>query len=425
MSAGQMSRHTPLDPERYGALIAEWCGVQPGQPVLIAAESTHKLLAEAAAAAATRRSGGAPVTVHLLDTRRDLERLQGESLEQLRSVESWLLETADRLVAGRGAFIRIAGDDSPPEIQEVDPERIDALRSARREALTNVSREIMAGRMNRCLVAAPTARWAARVFPDDPPATALRRLEAAIASACCLDEDDPEAAFNADLDLLDRQRDYLQGLRLQTLRFEAPGTNLTIGLSPRAVWLAGRKETADERRITFLANVPVGEIFTTPDWRTVNGTVAITMPAVIDNVVVRDIELEFVNGSVVRSRASEGQEVLDLLLRKEGDRRLGEVALVSLDSRVARLGRLFFDTLFDEKARCHIALGKAYLTNIAGGAVLPESEYGPLGINLTTPGGPEVTRHEDLMVSSAETRVTGVSHSGEQVVLLEKGLWAA
>lgn len=274
------------------------------------------------------------------------------------------------------------------------------------------------GFMNRCLFPQATEKWAERVFPDLTTDKAFLRLSEVFDDVCCVSADKPVEAFIGQDEILEDKREILQNLKIKTLHFEGPNTDFHIGLSEKAIWLGGRKYTTDERKIIFYANVPIGEIFTAPDWRTVEGKIAVTMPTLINGVVARDVVLEFKKGELVSWNASEGlTQLTNLVETDDGAKRLGEIALVSLDTPLAKKELLFYEILLDEKGRGHGAIGNAYILNIADGSKLSKEELASLGVN-------DSLEHHDFMFTSKETRVSAKTYGGKEKIILEKGLWA-
>ncbi|MBX7137968.1 MAG: aminopeptidase [Oligoflexia bacterium] len=402
--------------ETYARLTAGlWTNIQPGQKVAVRCDKIHAPLAEAIREAALKR-GAADVQLLLVDPEADRDEIASRSIDDLRTAPEDLSRISADLAESRGAYIRIVGDSNPRGFEDLDPKKVEAFESGRAKAFLALSDVIMKGLTNRCVIAAPTPGWAKMVFPELEPQVAFAKLDHAIRQICYLDAEDPEGAFTAQADRLEEQRDWLQGLNLKALRFTGPGTDLTVGLSERALWLGGRKRTPSG--IVFYANVPIGEIFTTPDWRYVEGIVRMALPTIIGSKLVDGVELAYQGGELTGQRARVGAEMLKGLLSRDiFAGRLGEVALVSMDSPLAQLGIVFNEILMDEKARCHIATGRPYLSNIIGGATLSEGEKEQLGVNNT-----KCLVHHDFMISDENTMAVGITREGTEVPILERGL---
>jgi aminopeptidase len=261
---------------------------------------------------------------------------------------------------------------------------------------------------NWTIAPCPTPEWAELVHPDLPPANALARLWQDVAHVCRLDEPDPVAAWEDRLSLLTSVASRLDELPLDALRLEGPGTDLTVGLLPSARWMGARLSTVDG--IVHAPNLPTEEVFTTPDPDRVEGVVAATMPLFVSGALVRGLRVRFEGGRAVEITAEEGGEALRTLsARDAGAGRLGEIALVDRESRLGNLGTVFFETLLDENAASHIALGQGLAWAVG-------DEHDQERINQS-----EV--HIDFMVGGDEVAVTGVTRSGDEVELLRDGAW--
>jgi aminopeptidase len=243
----------------------------------------------------------------------------------------------------------------------------------------------------------------------------VERLWEAVATSVRLDEPDPVAAWRAHTEKLIARCEHLNERAFDALRFSGPGTDLTIGLLPGARWMGGGGTTVDGVR--HVANLPTEEVFNTPDWRRVDGTVRSTRPLALGGTVVRDLELRIEGGEIVEVRASAGEDaVRGQLAIDPYAKRLGEVALVDGESRVGRTGLTFYDTLFDENATCHIAYGAGLLFGIDGVQGLSPDELRERGINVSSV-------HTDFMVGGPEVSVDGLTHDGEAVPILREDEW--
>jgi aminopeptidase len=379
--------------------------VQPDQIVTVGAEVGQEELARAVAAAAYRR-GARFVDVTYFDPLVKRARLEFAREDTLEFVPSWLGERALELGRQRCARIALAGSSLPGALDGVDPARAgrDQLPSLKESMRVIAERQV-----NWTVVPCPTLGWARLVYPELDEAGALGRLWQEVAYTCRLDEDDPIAAWEARFALLEQTAARLATLDLDAVHLEGPGTELTIGLLPSSRWLTARDERIDG--LPFVANVPSEELFTAPDPERVEGRVRSTRPLVlIDGAIVRGLEVRFEGGRAVSVAAEEGEEVLrGRLALDEGALRLGELALVDRESRIGEVGTVFYETLLDENAVSHIALGD--------------------GINEAVDEGdlPRVNRsglHLDFMVGDADVDVTGITRSGERVPLLHAGRWA-
>jgi len=263
--------------------------------------------------------------------------------------------------------------------------------------------------------AAASPAWARLVFPGLPEEEAVAKLWDAIFTAVRLDADDPVAAWRAHTDSLRAKKDVLNAKRYAALRFRAPGTDLRVGLADGHQWDGGSSRTP--AGVEFVANMPTEEVFTAPHRERVDGVVRASKPLAYQGTVIEGLELVFERGVVTKAVAAKGQAALDNVLNSdEGARRLGEVALVPASSRIARMGLLFYETLFDENAACHLALGQGYAMTLRDGQRLSPEERLAAGLNQSL-------THVDFMTGSAEMDVDGELPSGELEPVMRAGEW--
>jgi aminopeptidase len=405
-------RRDPLQPdpallERLAALAVRiGANVQPGQVVTVNGQvGGHEPLVRAIAAEAYR-AGAKFVDVAWFDPLVKRARLEHAAEDSLDFVPPWLGARMLALGESRAAAISLVGQTTPGVFAGIDPARIgkDQLPSLR-----ETSQVINERQLNWTVVPAPNAGWAGLVFPDLSPEDALRRLEQDVVTVLRL-EDDPVAAWEARSAELVRSAEALNARSFDAIRLEGPGTNLTVGLLPSSVFIAAGMDTAGG--ITHQANVPTEEVFTTPDPTRVDGVVRATKPLTLGGTTVDGIEVEFRGGEVVRVDATTGVEILrGWIERDAGARRLGELALVDGDGRVGQTGTVFHETLLDENAASHLALGSAYtmcLTDEADHARANRSAI-----------------HVDFMVGSNDVSAIGIAQDGTETPVLVGGAWQA
>ena len=261
---------------------------------------------------------------------------------------------------------------------------------------------------NWCVAPAPTAEWAKLVFPDDEPARAYDRLWEAVAHVCRLDEDDPVSAWEARMRTLNGAASALTARHFDAIHLHGPGTDLTLGLFRSSEWEAAEFTTVDG--LVHFPNLPSEEVFTTPDPVRVDGHVSATMPLELFGTIIRGLRVEFAGGEVTRIDADENAETLRSAIAKdEGARRLGELALVDGGGRIGALRTVFFDTLLDENAASHIALGDGFWTQVADKAERQRVNASEI--------------HVDFMIGSPELDVDGIAEAGEHVPVLRQGVW--
>ncbi len=409
---GVSDRRDPLQPdpallERLAALAVRiGANVQPGQVVTVNGQvGGHEPLVRAIAAEAYR-AGAKFVDVAWFDPLVKRARLEHAAEDSLDFVPPWLGARMLALGESRAAAISLVGQTTPGVFAGIDPARIgkDQLPSLR-----ETSQVINERQLNWTVVPAPNAGWAGLVFPDLSPEEALRRLEQDVVTVLRL-EDDPVAAWEARSAELVRSAEALNARSFDAIRLEGPGTDLTVGLLPSSVFIAAGMDTAEG--ITHQANVPTEEVFTTPDPTRVDGVVRATKPLTLGGTTVDGIEVEFRGGEVVRVDATTGVEILrGWIQRDAGARRLGELALVDGDGRVGQTGTVFHETLLDENAASHLALGSAYtmcLTDEADHARANRSAI-----------------HVDFMVGSNDVSAIGIAKDGTETPVLVGGAWQA
>ncbi|MBU0927701.1 MAG: aminopeptidase [Spirochaetes bacterium] len=314
------------------------------------------------------------------------------------------------------AFLHIFASD--PEIMKgVDPERMSRKNKAQARALEHYRSRQMSGKHVWCVASVPTVAWARKVFPGRGDAEAIEALWKAIYETVRIDRDDPVAAWKEHLAALRARIATLQGYAFTALRYRnGLGTNLTVALPIGHLWFGGGEDSPGGYEI--VANMPTEEVFTMPHKDGANGRVVASMPLNHNGNLVEGFWFEFKDGLVVDYGADKGLDTLKSLLdTDEGARRLGEVALVPYGSPISRLGILFYNTLFDENASCHFALGKAYPTCVSGGADMDAAALAAAGAN-------DSLVHVDFMMGSADLSITGIRPDGSEVAVFADGDFA-
>jgi aminopeptidase len=378
--------------------------VQPGQIVAISSEPGKEPLARAIAEAAYG-AGAKFVDLAVFDPYFKRARALHAAAESLSYVPPWIGERVLELGELRCARIGLSGPSAPRALEGIDPELI-ALDQLPRvpESMKLVNERTT----NWTIVPCPNPAWATLVHPRLEPAAALARLWAEIAHICRLDETDPIAAWRARLAQLKGAAAKLTELHIDELHFEGPGTDLRIGLLHSSHWIAADFETVDG--ISSRPNLPTEEVFTTPDPARVSGTVTATKPLFTAGTTISGLVVTFEGGRVVSVEAEEGAGVLRGMIDiDEGAARLGEVALVDREGRIGPLGTVFYDTLLDENATSHIALGHGYLQGVSS-----EDEHPRINTSKI---------HTDFMIGGDEVSVTGRLADGREVPLLRDGSW--
>ncbi len=378
--------------------------VQPGQILAITSEPGKEELTHEIAASAYR-AGARFVDAWYFDLHVKRARLLHAREEDLDFVPSWYADRLLELGRQRCARVALSGPVTPGVMDGVDPAR------AGRDQLPFLAEAVQVVNdrtTNWCVAPCPTPGWAGLVHPDLPPEQALDRLSGQIAEILRLDEPDPVAAWCARADTLVGAAARLTERRFDAVRFRGPGTDLTVGLLPSSEWLAARFETVDG--IEHMPNLPTEEVFTTPDPARVDGEVRSTKPLLVGGSIVRGLRVAFEGGRAVRVDADENADVVRAYTeRDEGAARLGEVALVDREGRIGPLDTVFYDTLLDENAASHVALGSAYAMALADEA--DHARMNRSGI------------HVDFMIGGVDVDVDGLTADGAEVPVLRGGAW--
>lgn len=360
---------------------------------------------------------GAPyVRVSYIDAHQDLIRALHAAEDTLDTVDSERIEMMRQSMERGDALMRIAGSD-PALMSAADPARVSRISRAERQAGQETGRLIQRSHMPWTIIAYAVPAWAKKVFPDLPEAEAVAKLWDAVFAAIRADQEDPLAAWQVHLDSLSRARDHLQSRGYSALRLRAPGTDLRLGLADNHMWESGGMNSELSGQF-FVANMPTEEVFTAPHSQRVDGVISSSKPLSYQGQLIDRFQLTFRDGAVVEAHAEVGNEVLQQLLdMDEGARRLGEIALVPHQSPISQSGLLFFNTLFDENAACHVALGRAYETTLRDGTKRPLEELQADGFNHSLV-------HVDFMFGSAELDVDGELPDGSLEPVMRGGDWA-
>jgi aminopeptidase len=391
--------------ERLADLVVGFgANVQHDQIVAVNCEPGKELLVRAITASAYRR-GARFVDVTWFDPWVKRARIEHAREETLEFVPDWYGSRILALGDQRAARIALTGPSAPGLLEDLDPVRSG---KDRLPAVKESGQVVNDRTTNWSVIPASTPAWASLVFPDLPPEEAQAALDERLLHVLRLDEDDPIAAWRARADTLVSVAGRLTERRFDALRYEAPGTDLTIGLLPGARWQAARFETVDG--IEHMPNLPTEEVFTTPDASRADGHVTATKPLVLaDGTVVRGLRMRFEGGRAVAVDSDSAQDTMRTIAEQDkGAARLGEVALVDAEGRIGRLDTVFYDTLIDENAASHIALGQGFpfLADDATRARVNESQI-----------------HIDFMIGSPEMTVTGITAGGDRVPVLVEGRW--
>lgn len=389
--------------------------LQPGQRLLIETDLAATDFARQLAAAGYR-AGAREVEVIWSDNQIDLLRLQHADPEVLDEVPQWRVDGWLSAI-DRGAALLNLYAPEPDLFADQDPARLARRQQADDRAYQPVT-EAMLGRMatSWLIISVPTRSWANKVFPEQPAAEQVGALWQAIFAALRLDQPDPVAAWQAHIEQLVARRHYLDQKQYQALAYSGPGTDLTVGLVEGHNWQGGR--AFNQYGIAFTPNLPTEEIFSMPHRERVEGTVRASKPLMLSGTLVEEFSLTFRQGRVVDFSARRGETVLRKMLETdEGASRLGEAALVPHSSPISQTGLTFYNTLFDENAACHLALGQAIKLCLANGAKLSDEAF-------AAAGGNDSVVHTDFMIGSGDLDVDGLTAAGVREPILRAGEWA-
>lgn len=319
-------------------------------------------------------------------------------------------------LAEQGAAFMSVVSQSPDLLKGIDPKRIAANQKATGTALNKYRQYVQSDKVSWTVIAAPSANWAAQVFPHLPENEQVDALWDAIFKATRADLEQPVEAWTKHDEILHDKVDYLNNKRYTKLHYTAPGTDLTIELPAGHLWCGA--SSVNERGHQFMANMPTEEVFTVPHKTGVNGYVSSTKPLSYGGNIIDNFKITFENGRIINVEAEQGEEVLKALVETdEGSHYLGEVALVPHKSPISASGLLFFNTLFDENASNHFAIGSAYAFCIEGGKTMSQEELAANGLNQSI-------THVDFMVGSAEMNIDGITADGQSEPVFREGNWA-
>ena len=387
--------------------------LSPGQEVVLTAPVEGLALVRRITAHAYK-AGAALVTTLLNDDESTLQRFRYASDDSFDHASKWLYDGMAAAFGAGAARLAVVGDD-PALLSAQDPAKVARANRARSIAYKPALDHIVNFNVNWSIVSCATPAWAKVVFPNAAPDEALAKLWDAIFASSRVDGPDPIAAWDRHDAALAERTKLLNGKRYAALRFRGPGTDLTVGLADEHFWEGGA--TTAKNGVVCNANIPTEEVFTTPHRLRVNGTVRSTRPLSYQGTLIQDIAVRFEEGAIVESHARTGADVLaKVLSTDEGARHLGEVALVPQSSPISQSGILFYNTLFDENAASHIALGQAYSKCIRNGASLSQEE-------LTRRGANSSFIHIDWMIGSGEIDVDGLDTGGTAEPVMRKGEW--
>ena len=401
--------------KKYAELAVDiGVAVKPGDTVYVQISVDQAQLARLIVAAAYQR-GAAEVQVQWFDD--VLKRLDMANMadERLFNIPAFVKGQFDYWVDHQAKRITVVSSD-PDNLAGIDSNRIAKYQEAFAKAYKRLMEAISSMSISWTIIGAASPRWAQKVFPDAAtPEEATELLWEAIFKTTRIDQPDPEAAWKAHDQKLREKAAWLNNEQFDQLHYMAPGTDLVVGLPKNHIWEgAGAFNPRGEE---FMANMPTEEVFTAPDFRRIDGTVVSTKPLSYGGNILEDMHFTFKDGQIVEAHAKQGDDVLQNLLKTPGARSLGEVSLVPDPSPISQSGLIFFNTLFDENASDHMALGQAYPFSVKDGVAMTNEQRAAVGLNQSP-------THVDFMMGSAAMNIDGIKPDGTIIPIFRNGDWA-
>lgn len=388
--------------------------IQPGQTLVVSAMIDSAELVQQIVRKAYE-AGAKLVKVNYTDEAVSRMRYDLASDECFLEPPTWFAGEMIELAENNAAFLTVISSN-PDLFKGVKPERIANHQRTYGQAMAKYRQYQQADKVSWNGLAAPSPEWAAKVFPDAPPEDQVNMLWDAIFAAVRADQPDPIQAWHDHIQKLQLKSDELNNHKFQSLHFTAPGTDLTVELPEGHIW--AQAGSVNEQGTAFVANIPTEEVFTAPLKNGVNGKVSSTKPLSYAGNIIDRFSLTFENGRIIDFTAEEGYETLERLVNMdEGSHYLGEVALVPFHSPISQSNILYYTTLFDENASCHLAIGSSYAFNIEGGKTMSMEDLAAKGMNQSI-------THVDFMMGSPEMSITGLSHDGAKIQIFANGDWA-
>jgi aminopeptidase len=409
------------------AIVKVGLNIRPGQRLIIQNATSRGLTPAArdlvhAVTKAAYAAGARYVEALWGDEEMLRIRVHSAPADSFDEYPTWFIKAIVDMIDNGDALLSIHANN-PDLYSGLDPERLAALQRTHLQHYQEVTVRVTTNKINWCVVASSAPAWAKKIFPDLDVAEAEQKLWQAIFDVTRANQPDPVAAWQEHIENLRKRADYMQAKRFTALHYRAaspgdksPNTDLTLGLPYGHKWISA--QSLAQNGIVFTANMPTEEIFTMPDRHRADGTVAATFPLSYGGSLIEDFSLTFENGRIVKVQAKKNEALLQKLVdTDEGSTRLGEVALVAASSPIAKRGHLFYNTLFDENASCHIAIGRAYRFTLTGGEELTEEEFRAAGGNTSL-------NHVDFMIGSPQMDIDGITEDGRHEPVMRQGEWA-
>ncbi|WBL17378.1 aminopeptidase [Sutcliffiella sp. NC1] len=401
--------------EKYAALAVEvGVNIQSGQTLVVTAPISSAELVRLIAKKAYEK-GAKHVAVDWLDDELTKMRFEMAPEDSFTEFPYWMSKGKNELAEEGAAFLHI-DSKNPDLLKGIDQNRIQAATKAASQVLKPYRSRMMSDKNSWSIIAMPTQAWADKVFPELDETKRMDALWDAIFKATRVDQENPVAEWKKHTDTLDSKANHLNQKKYHALHYTAPGTDLTVELAKDHIWVSAG--SVNENGVTFIANMPTEEVFTANAKTGVNGVVSSTKPLSYAGNLIENFTLTFKEGKVVDFKAEKGEETLKKLIETdEGSAYLGEIALVPHQSPISETDLIFFNTLFDENASNHFALGKAYPFCVEGGKNMSDEEVVAHGLN-------DSLTHVDFMIGSAEMNIDGITLDGKKEPVFRKGNWA-
>ncbi|MDR1774052.1 MAG: aminopeptidase [Clostridioides sp.] len=388
--------------------------IQPNQELEISSNISNAELVRLITKEAYKR-GAKNVHINWADEESSLIKYLNAPEEVFDEFPEWNTLMFNELAKRGAAFLSIVSNN-PDLLKDVDPKRVAASRKSSGEALKEWRKYMNTDKCRWSIIAAASPAWAKKVFPDLDEKEAVDKLWEEIFKCSRVTGENPTEDWNKHNNLIHEKVTFLNEMNFKTLKFKSKITDLEIGLVEGHIWLGGCSD--DPNGIRFNANIPTEEVFGMPHKFKVNGTVHNTKPLVYAGNTIDNFSITFKDGKIVDFSAEKGYEVLkNLIETDEGSLYLGEVAFVPYDSPISNSNTVFYSTLFDENASCHLAIGSAYSTNIENGPEISEDDYDKFGINKSI-------THVDFMFGSEDMNIVGVKEDGSEIDIFINGNWA-
>lgn len=401
--------------EKYAELLVKnGINIQKNQTLVvnapIEASDFVKIIAKIA-----YRDGAKNVHVEYRDEQLSLIKFLNAPDEAFDEAPQWKADGFAQMAENDAAFLSITGSD-PQLLKDADPSKVARANKANSMAMAKFRRYTMNSDVSWCVAAVSNEKWAEKVFPDMTSENATTMLWDKIFMANRVYTDDPVKAWEDHIIVLNKKMDFLNRMQFKSLHYKSSKTDLTVELPKDHIWAGGGEDTT--KGVYFIANMPTEEVFTLPLKTGVNGHVASTLPLNYSGNTIDDFVLTFKDGKIVDMKAEKGYETLKKLIETdEGSAYLGEVALVPYDSPVSNSNTIFLNTLFDENASCHFALGAAYPKSIKGGDKMTDEELEKIGVNTSL-------SHVDFMVGSSDMDIKAYTEDGREFQIFKDGNWA-